>query len=246
MPPFTDPVDDHRHILLVGGQRCGTTWLRDLLASQSGIRSPLVVRPEPKFFLQDDAHQRYDALFPPDGGRWLLDKSTTYLEEPDAAARAAACVPDSVVVAVVRDPIERAFSNWRFSVANEMEYLPFGECLTEDAEARPWQGLSTSPFHYLRRGRYRELLEPWLHAFDSNVVVLQYERMVRCDGLSYLKTQLDRIGFVRQSEGPDVAGRTNASAVAATMTASERNILREYYAEPNREMVDLGIDLRLW
>ena len=179
----------HGHILLIGGQRCGTTWLQNLLAGHRDIRLPRVARPEPKFFLDDVDHGRYDELFPQVGGSWLLDKSTTYLERGDAAGRAAQCVPDAWVMVILRDPVARAYSNWSFSTANGLEDLSAEAALTEEAEQRRWTGLSTSPYHYLRRSRYAALLEPWHQAFGERLIVIQHERAIADSGPSYVEQQ---------------------------------------------------------
>ena len=68
-------------------------------------------------------------------------------------------------IVILRDPVERAMSNWRFSTENWLETLSADEALTERGEERPFPShLSTSPYHYLKRSRYTSLLAPWLDA----------------------------------------------------------------------------------
>jgi hypothetical protein len=233
-------------LLLIGGQRCGTTWLQDVLASHPRVGLPRVVRPEPKFFLDDDDHERYDALFTAGTRDWLLDKSTTYLERADAASRARAAVPDAAVIAVVRDPVERAYSNWRFSVANGVEDLPFGGSLETNAQQRASEGLSTSPYESLRRGCYAELLEPWSRAFGSNLTVLQYERMVGPRGREYLAEHAARIGLEPPDDWPAVLPPVNAAPNERRMANGERVMLEAFYRSRNERLVEYGIDLGLW
>lgn len=245
MNPGSDPTD-HRHLLLIGGQRCGTTWLQQVLEAHGDIRVPRVVKPEPKYFLDRSDHAEYDALFAPEGGSWLLDKSTTYLERADAATRAAASIPDAVVVVVVRDPVERAFSNWRFSVANGLEDQPIDVCLTEAGEERPWSGLSTSPFQYLRRGRYSELLAPWEVEFGPTMVVLQYEQMIDTGAAEYLTRRFDRVGLAPSPGWPDLPPPANAAPGDDPMPSRVRDALHEYYREGNRQLARFGVDVDRW
>jgi hypothetical protein len=237
---------EHRHLLVIGGQRCGTTWLHEVLASHPEVRPPVSLRPEPKFFLDDDDHDRYDALFPSAGGRFLLDKSTTYLERGDAARRALACVPESSVIAVVRDPVARAYSNWRFSVVNGLENLSFAESLADRAQLREWNGLSTSPYQSLRRGRYAELLRPWSEAFGSQLVVLQYERMTAADGGGYVAERLAGLGIESPEGWPLVPPPANAAPHDRAIAVEEHTALRTYYAEVNAPLTAYGVDLGLW
>lgn len=236
----------HSHLVLIGGQRCGTTWLGRLLGAQRAVRTTRVLRPEPKFFLDDDDHARYDRLFAADGGGWWLDKSTTYLERADAATRARRCVPDALILVVLRDPVERVHSNWRFSVVNDIEHLSFEDSLTATAQQRSLAGLSTSPYDSLRRGRYAELLGPWLDAFGDRVVALQYERMVSETGPAYVGARLATAGL--ELTDSSAIGPVNEAVVDAPMSESARSWLTEYYRLPNLELartVD-GIDLGLW
>ena len=95
----------HRHLVVIGAQRCGTTYLHDLLAAHPQIAMARPTRPEPKVFLSDEVADR--------GRGWYVEtyfghatdepvlgeKSTSYLEYPEvadrvAAARAAAPPPE--------------------------------------------------------------------------------------------------------------------------------------------------------
>lgn len=239
-------ASDRRHVVLIGGQRCGTTWLGEFLRAQPAVRSTTVTRPEPKFFLTDDDELRYSALFPDVGGPWWLDKSTTYLERADAAARASRCVPDALVLAVLRDPVERTYSNWRFSVVNGVEDLAFDDSLRPDAQARSMPTLSTSPFDSLRRGRYAELLRPWRAKFGDSLVVLQYERMVAAGGPVYLAERLASSGLPITDRGN--LEPLNEATVGGEMSETARSWLVDYFREPNGELLDEAptIDLDLW
>ncbi len=83
-------------------------------------------RPEPKVFRSDEVsargrewyretyfgHARSEAV--------LGEKSTSYLEDPTAPARRGGARRTFVVV-LLRDPVQRAVSNWRFSTDNGLE-----------------------------------------------------------------------------------------------------------------------------
>ena len=241
-----DVLPRHGHILLIGGQRCGTTWLQNLLAGHRDIRLPLVARPEPKFFLDDVDHGRYDELFPQVGGSWLLDKSTTYLERGDAAGRAAQCVPDAWVVVILRDPVARAYSNWSFSTVNGLEDLPAESALTEEAEGRGWTGLSTSPYHYLRRSRYAALLEPWQQAFGDRVIVIQHERAIADSGPSYVEQRLAPIGLEPAVGWVTPPEPANVSAGLAPIDPALQTRLAACFRDDSSRLAPFGIDRTLW
>src|SRR5262245_37213050 len=119
----------HDHFVIIGAQRCGTTYLTRLLDEHPDVEMAKPFRPEPKFFLDDGAFGRgldhYDArFFTDDRARVRGEKSTSYIESELAIERIASLLPDAQVVVVVRDPVSRAVSNHRFSTEHGVEHLP--------------------------------------------------------------------------------------------------------------------------
>lgn len=176
-----------RHLLVIGAQRCGTTYLHALLDAHPDITMARPARPEPKVFLSANVVQR--------GADWyrstyfahatnesvLGEKSTSYLEDGAAATRAASVLGSAEIVVQLRDPVARAVSNWRFSTANGFEQRPITEALEANLRgSRAWDrdASSVSPYAYLERGRYVLYLEPWLTAFASTVYVRFLEDVV--------------------------------------------------------------------
>jgi hypothetical protein len=175
------------HLLVIGAQRCGSTYLHRALEAHPEIAMARPARPEPKVFCDLDkaarglewyhrtwfAHAREERLFG--------EKSTSYLEDPKAPARAAHMLGEVHVVAILRDPVQRAVSNWRFSTQHGLETRPLEEALCADlAGEQPWDrgASSVSPFAYLRRGRYLDYLEPWSATFPDTTHVLFLEELL--------------------------------------------------------------------
>ena len=176
-----------RHLLVIGGQRCGTTYLHDRLAEHPQIAMARPARPEPKVFCTDEATARgrdwYVATWFTHAGdaRILGDKSTSYIECAGAPERARAMLGDPLVLAQLRDPVERAVSNWKFSCDNGMEERSLEQALTDSLEGREpdWDRdrFSVSPYAYLQRGRYAEYLRPWTDVFGDDVRVQFFEEL---------------------------------------------------------------------
>ena len=108
----------NRHFLVIGAQRCGTTYLHELLADHPDIAMARPPRPEPKVFLTDEVVDRglewYDRTwFPHAGTAGLLgEKSTSYLDSPEAIHRVTAVLgrPQIVVQPSTRVSRHRALS----------------------------------------------------------------------------------------------------------------------------------------
>ncbi|MEJ7689970.1 MAG: sulfotransferase [Nocardioidaceae bacterium] len=170
-----------RHLLVIGAQRCGTTLLYDLLDSHPDITMARPARPEPKVFVSDELTARgldwyretYFAHATTE--RVWGEKSTSYLEDGEAAQRARHMLGDADIVVQLRDPVARAVSNWRFSTSYGLEDRPVGQALEDNLEGtRRWdpEATSVSPFAYLERGRYIDYLDPWLTSFPASLHVL--------------------------------------------------------------------------
>jgi hypothetical protein len=158
-------MGDHLHVVIIGGQRCGSTLLAQTLDRHPEIASARPTVPEPRFFLESSDHDEYHRRHFPTASAIYVEKSTTYLERPECIENMVRMPIDVITVAILRDPVARAISNWRFSTASGLELLPADEALTVVAEGRAFPStMSTSPYRYLARSRYSQLLDPWLNS----------------------------------------------------------------------------------
>jgi Sulfotransferase family len=246
-------------IFVIGAQRCGTTSLHHLLDAHPGIEMARPVRPEPKFFL-DDARfalgmAHYDAAYfsQKPGARLRGEKGTSYLESDAAATRIAQEFPDARIVAIVREPVARAISHWRFSVENGAETLPLEEALKrEEARREDYDRsrFSVSPFAYLKRGRYADDLARWAARFPrDHIRVLVAERFLGdAEALADLYAWLgvdagfrpEGIGTARNASAPAPKGADRLAPETAAW-------LKDQFAEPNRRLArEWGLDLSAW
>jgi len=247
------------HFFIVGAQRSGTTYLHHLLDEHPEIEMAQPVRPEPKFFIRDgdfvkgiDYYQSH--YFSGQGGAWLKgEKSTSYLESALAAERIYAAYPGARILVLVREPVARAVSHWRFSVANGVENLPMAEAFAaEQTGARSFdqERFSVSPFAYLSRGRYIDDIAIWERHFPkSHIRVLVHETLV---GDRHQVAELYRFLRVADDFLPTgLSRRVNASepATQAESVLSETLVakLTAGFAEPNRRLAAAyGLDLSTW
>ncbi len=169
-----------KHLLVVGAQRCGTTYLHDVLADHPQVAMARPARPEPKVFLRPGPIEpdAYVAEFFGHAGNAdvLGEKSTSYLEIPEVPDRVAAGLGSPQVLVQLRDPVARAVSNWSFSRDHGVESRPLGDALRADlGHAQEWDrtASSVSPYAYVARGRYVEDLARWVGRFDVRVQFLE-------------------------------------------------------------------------
>ena len=182
--------------LVIGAPKAGTTALHAALAGHPALyMSPIK---EPKFFLSDgppptrggpgDAltyrehvwkRADYEALFDAAPAGTLRGESTPlYMYDPDAMRRIRNLIPDVKLIAIIRDPVERAHSNWTHLWSAGLE--PVGDFVQAcaDEERRIAAGWA-SFWHYTGLGRYGEQLENISTLFPrEQVYVIRYRELV--------------------------------------------------------------------
>jgi hypothetical protein len=149
--------------LICGGQRCGTTSLYRALAWHPEVRKAVLHKGVHYFDLAYHRGPRwYRAHFPlARNGIHTFESSPYYLYHPLAAARIAADLPGVKLIALIRDPVERAYSHHAHELARGYESEPdFGRALDLEperlrgVEQRLRQGgCSFAHQHHAYRGR---------------------------------------------------------------------------------------------
>jgi hypothetical protein len=182
--------------LVAGVPKAGTTALHAALSRHPGLYlSPIK---EPKFFLTDgpppakggpgDAltyrehvweRDKYEALFdaaPP--GSLRGEATPLYLYDPDAMRRIRDLIPRAKLIVVIRDPVERAHSNWTHLWSAGLE--PVGDFLRACAEEERRIAAGWASFwHYTGLGRYGEQLAHVFSLFPrEQVLVLRYRLLI--------------------------------------------------------------------
>jgi sulfotransferase family protein len=182
--------------LVIGAPKAGTTALHAALAAHPGLYMSAIK--EPKFFLTDgpppagggpgDAltyrehvwrRPDYEALFDQAPAGTLRGESTPlYLYDPAAMRRIRAAIPGARLIVIVRDPVERAHSNWAHLWSAGLE--PIGDFVRACGEEERRMAAGWASFwHYVGLGRYGEQLEHLFTIFPrEQVLVLRYRMLV--------------------------------------------------------------------
>jgi hypothetical protein len=234
--------------LIIGAQKAGTTALYAYLRWHPEITGPSFK--EVSFF--DRHYVRgetwYRAHLPArPRSRLVGEASPSYLFHPQAAKRVAALMPDAKLIAVLRNPVDRAFSHYQHEVALGREALSFEDAL--EAEEERMRGeldrMARNPayfsqawwnYTYAARGRYAEQLDRWFEVFDrERMLVLISEEMLGDPSASYDRT-LEFLGVRPHQLGsfPRIFARDYGAMSPATRQRLERE-----FADPNRELAAL-------
>lgn len=177
------------------------------------------------------------------------EASPLYLYSPKAPRLIGEIVPDAKLVAILRNPIDRAYSAFLHLVRDGREpVLDFGEALNlEDDRIRDgWEHI----WHYRRMGYYFAQLNRYFQLFDpANIKVYLY-REFRTDPVRVLQDLFQFLG-IDEGFAPDVATRHNV----ATLDSDRRppltpQVRLELQAEFREDILKLerllGKDLSHW
>jgi hypothetical protein len=176
------------NLFLVGAAKAGTTSLYGELARHpaifmSSMKEPHYfsrIQPSPgraAFFPHISDQGDYLALFDRATDEQLVgEASTSYLWDREAAGRIQQVSPGARILIMLRDPVERAYSQYWNDVREGLERRPFLEAVVEEQRAGPgaW-GVSSL---YIDCGRYADQVQRYLDRFGEQVLVSLFEDFV--------------------------------------------------------------------
>jgi hypothetical protein len=159
--------------LILGAQRAGTTSLYNWL-----IQHPNVVPAKRK-------EVRYFTFHEKRGKDWYgkqLNVRTKYSVHGEAEPNYLFCtyirknvkalVPNVKLIVMLRDPVARAFSNWKLMRDQGRESLTFTEAIRRE-ESRVAESHHNWLYHsYKGRGHYAIQLERWFHYFPKRQFII--------------------------------------------------------------------------
>lgn len=254
----TAPLRLQPAFIVVGAQRCGTTSLFRALAAHPQVARPLFHKGVNYFDLNYHRGERwYRGHFPIGeiarrkaagyGAPMAFEASGYYMYHPFALERLARDLPNAKIVAMLRDPVERAFSAYKHEYARGFEQESFENALElEDTRLAGeidrmrsdpcYESFSHRHHSYRHRGHYAEQLErvfglfpcAHVHVIDSEAYfsqpVREYQHL-----LSFLALhpfELTGFGRYNARPGPDMAPAT-------------RHLLTRYYAPHDERLAQL-------
>jgi hypothetical protein len=246
------------NFLIIGAARSGTSSLYSYLQEHPDVYLPRTKRPEPHFFFKaseyargiDDYEARYFSEW--SGEKAVGEASTSYLFGPETPARIAAHLGDVRLIAMLRNPIERAHSSYWHTVRSGLETLDFDEAvLREDERTAALEGSDLAeikPYSYLARGLYFQQLSRWYEVFEEKQLhVVLFDDFVS-DTRSVLRGILSFLG-VDAGRVPEDLGRIENRSTPDEAMISDGTLrhMRSYFAEDVRALERLlSRDLSGW
>ena len=244
--------------IIGGAPRSGTSWLYQVLDMHPEIYMAKPIKPEPKFFLIDELYEKgieyYVKTWFPDNGTHKVygEKTTNYLEATNVAERIKRNLPNVKLIFILREPVERAFSNYLWSIKNKMETEDFETALLleDKREKELSENLRYSrPHAYFSRGLYADLLKPYFDLFpQEHILYLKFEDIAESADTFIVRIH-KFLGVTPRPEDGNVLGKVNdvEREVSLRMPEHVRDKLRKAYGEQNQKLaLLLGPGFKTW
>ena len=170
--------------------------------------------------------------------------SPYYLFHPAVPSRVATTIPNARLIAILRDPVSRAYSQYQHELARGFETLPFLDALKSEEErlageaerlcADPsYRSLHHQHHSYVARGIYVDQIHRWMDSFPTSQLLI-------VDGGEFFsdpeRTYRDVLGFLGLSDHSLKIYSTLNAHRYEPMPSGARAFLEEAFEEPDRAL----------
>lgn len=258
--------------LIIGGERCGTSSLYYYLTEHPGITSASTK--ETHFFDENFAKglSWYRAQFPSSVYKHYVktvfkrdlitgEGTPYYMLYPHAPKRTFEIVPNVKLIALLRNPVERAYSKYWIEKMAGFETWPFEDAIKGEHERlagerekmlqdETYYSHSFRHFSYLTRGIYVDQLQNWLQYYPREQMLILRSEDLYSDPAEVFKQTLEFLsvptGELKQEfknyRRPSKKGYRK-KVVPPKLDLHIRNYLVEYFKPHNARLYDfLGVD----
>ncbi len=177
--------------LIIGSAKGGTTSLHEYLGEHPAVSPPLTKEIHYFDFNYGRGEGWYRAHFDPARRAEEISGESTpyYLFHPAVPERVARDLPGAKLIAILRNPIDRAFSQHNHERASGYEQLSFEQAIAAEParlageeerllDEPDYRSFAHQHHSYLARGRYAEQLERWFrHCERERLLVLSAEEL---------------------------------------------------------------------
>lgn len=242
--------------ITIGTQKGGTTSLHDYLCHHPQLHASSAK--EVHFFdsgldpavdtfaageLWYRSHFPLTAQMQP--GQQAYETSPLYLFNPEVPARIAALLPDVKLIALLRDPVERAISQYFHEKRHGFESLPICDAFdAEDTRVAPalanrdYKDLHFIHSSYKHRGHYREQLERFFACFAREQLLVLDSAVLFSDPNGTLQRVCEFVGvdatFTLDNVAPSNVGNDKKDIDPALYAS-----LRDYFQPHNEALYEL-------
>jgi hypothetical protein len=249
--------------IVIGAQRAGTTSFFNYLCQHPEVHPSF---PKEVHYFSNNFQKGlswYRSHFPlasskvkseeVDGRKFITGEATPYyLCHPHAPLRAFQVVPKALLIVLLRDPVERAYSHYHHEVRMGAETLSFEDALDKEderlqhetqkmVENEQYRSFNHQHFSYLSRGIYLEQIQAWRKHFSPESMLILTSEGFYSEPSKAINQVTDQLGL---SGWQLKDTKKYNSSPYPEMDARTRKRLVEYYQPYNEKLFEyLNMDL---
>jgi len=199
------------NFLIVGAQKCGTTSLHDILDAHPETKMSAVK--EINYFINPERYAQglshYSTYFTNNQAKAIGESSPGYICHPGVAERIRRDLGQIKIIIILRNPINRAFSQYWDNRRHLSEWLTEKEIIDQYLESTYMPGRKG----YFSRGVYAPQVEKYFTLFGrDSVKVVFLEEMVKNQSET-LKSIYDFLGLSKDKGLEKLPSASNSSMV---------------------------------
>lgn len=189
-------------LIVIGAAKAATTWIAQQLRTRPDVFMP---GPEPHYFSRDfdKGEDWYRSLFAnARADQFVAEKSADYLACPAAPARIAALLPSVQLIAQLRNPVERAYS----------DYCMLFRRGQVDGDVARHLNRSTAPDpRFLDDGLYGQHIRRFLDHFPKDQLKIILHEEIKSDPARVTADVLNTLGLPPRTDSVHIEKRVNDS-----------------------------------
>lgn len=227
--------------LIIGAYKSGTTSLVDYLGQHERVFLPWLQepnyfaypsdvsstsrRPEVEWGSLYRRHRartlgQYEALFEEAPADAVLGEcSPEYMRSEHACRRIVERIPQVKLLAILRNPADRAYSDYQAFVRDSIESDSFETAIRRPHGVEPGR-------QYVATGFYGRQLAPYYEAFPAEQIKVMLTEDLRTDGVGTLRGLCDWLGVPSSQWQPDLSLQRNVSGRPGNLAVSTAYRLR--------------------
>jgi hypothetical protein len=194
---ITAPLRVLPDFMIIGMQKSGSSALYDYIIKHPNVYPAL--RKETHYFELKKGTRWYKSYFPTVFTKFYVTKikkqifltgeaTPNYTFFPFSAEKIKQMVPNAKFIVIMRNPVDRTFSQYQMKVRKHQESLSFEDSLKQEnnrlireanvSDDEYYNSKNFNRFAYITRGRYAEQLEIWFKIFPKeNIFTISTEEL---------------------------------------------------------------------
>lgn len=237
------------HFIIVGVQKGGTTAARHNLNKHSEI----FVHPEIHFFdyhyTKQSSNWYFDLFKKPEALKKTIigEKTPELIYIDPCAERIKEVCPHAKFILFLRNPIERAYSEWNMNRLKGDETRGMKECVESNLNhIDEYRSNGTSHYHYVQKGFYMDQIERFQRSFpDKNQLLIIISEHIRTDPVKQFLRIFDFLGA--KYEPIDAEEEYYCGEYERAMDGATIRTLQSVYQSHNERLFNyLGYRITEW